>query len=344
MTLQAGIIGFGIMGRAVANTLRRLRTVHLRSIADRGEQALEVARKEFGVERTHNEWADMLEKEQLDVLFIATPDWAHFDPVMAALDKGIHVYVEKPMTTSEAEARQIVQRIRQTRCKLQVSYNHRWLAPYHATKDKIAAGAIGNPISFYARKNNPITVPTKMLPSWARESSPLWFQSSHDIDLVNWWAGDDNPVRVYCQGVKRVLRDQLGWDTWDALHGQVRYASGAIATFESCWVLPEGHPASPDSFMEIIGEKGQIHVDRKAEAIEMSTPDGLAWPRSFLNYPIFGQWTGAFPSCVSSFVQAVEEDFQPHVSAMDGWKATAILEALHQSADLGQPVDLPTAP
>lgn len=172
----------------------------------------------------------------------------------------------------------------------------------------------------------------------------MWFQTSHDVDLVCWWAGDDMPVEVYCSGVKKVLKEKFGWDTYDAMHGQVRFKSGAIATFEACWTLPAGHPASPDSFMEVITERGQLHIDRKAEAIEMSSEKGLAWPRSFLAYPVFGEWTGAFPSCVRGFVRAVREDLPTNVTAFDGWKATAVLDAFHRSVESGETVKLPPPP
>ncbi len=76
----------------------------------------------------------------------------------------------------------------------------------------------------------------------------------------------------------------------------------------------------------------------------MSCPDGFCWPRSFLNYKVFDQWVGAFPSCVNSFIEDVIEDRKPCVTAYDGWRATAVLDAAHQSADTGETVKVPAAP
>ena len=86
----------------------------------------------------------------------------------------------------------------------------------------------------YARKNNPITVPTEMIP-WGKDSSPMWFLSCHDIDLMCWWF-DDDPVEVKAFGVKRVLKEKYGWDTYDAMQALVKFGSGAFATFESTWI------------------------------------------------------------------------------------------------------------
>ena len=96
----------------------------------------------------------------------------------------------------------------------------------------------------------------------------------------------------------------------------MKFDGGSVATFESAWIYPNTHPSMPDSFMEVIGERGHVHLDRKAEAIEMSTEEKFKWPRSLLNYKVFDKWVGAFPSCVNSFVDAVIEDRTPFVTAL----------------------------
>lgn len=341
--IKVGIIGVGIMGKAVGRVLARDGRVRLVSVANRGEKGIEESKAEFPFERGYLDYHAMLDSEELDAVFIATPDVAHYEPVMACLGRGIHVHVEKPLTTAESEAAEILREVHRTGLKLQVSYNHRWLAPYHAVKDQIAKGSIGRPLTGFARKNNPITVPTEMLPLWAKDSSPMWFQTSHDIDLMAWWF-DDHPVEVYCHGVKGVLREKFGWDTYDAMQGMVKFSKGGVATFEASWIYPKGHPATPDSYMTVVGERGNIQVDRKDETVEMSTEAGFSWPRSFLNYPIFGRWRGAFPACIESFIDVLVGDLQPHVNAYHGWLATATLEALHRSAERGAAAEVATPP
>lgn len=337
--LKANIIGTGIMGSAVAQVLARDPRVKMTAACNRSPMSLDVLHEAFRVE-PYRDYVEMLDAEKPDVVFIATPDWAHYEPVMACLDRGIHVFVEKPLTTDVAEAEAITKKVAETGLKLQVSYNHRWLAPYHLTHTKIQSGEIGRPLVGYARKNNPITVPTKMLASWAKDSSPMWFQSSHDIDLMLWWF-DDEPVEVFCTGVKSVLKEKFGWDTWDALQGQLRFRQGGVATFEASWIYPESHPSMPDSFMSVVGERGHLQVDRKDEAVEMSSEGGFTWPRSLLNAKVFDRWVGAFPSSIASFIDAVEQDREPFVTARDGWRVTAVLDAFHRAAETGKSVTLP---
>ena len=342
MDFKVNIIGLGIMGKALANVLSMNPNVTITAAADLKEENLEAAKKEFGIASTYTDYEKMVASEKPDAVFIATPDWGHYKPVMFCLDAGIHTHVEKPLTTDENEAAGIVRKVKETGLKLQVSYNHRWLAPYNATWNMIREGKIGDCIMGYARKNNPITVPTVMIP-WAQHSSPMWFLSGHDIDLMTWWF-DDDPVEVKGFGVKRVLKEKYGWDTYDAMQGLVKFSKGGIATFESTWIYPESHPAMPDSFMEVVGEHGHIHLDRKTEAIEMSSPEGFKWPRSLLNYKVFDKWVGAFPSCINSFIDDLAEDREPVVTAYDGWRSTAVLSAIHRSADTGETIKVSAPP
>ena len=68
----------------------------------------------------------------------------------------------------------------------------------------------------------------------------------------------------------------------------------------------------------------------------MSSEDGFSWPRSLLNYKVFDRWTGAFPTSVESFIDAILEDREPYVTARDGWVVTAVLTALHEAAETGE--------
>lgn len=342
MDLKINIIALGIMGKNLANVLTRNPMVTVTAAADLDDKRCEEAKAEYGFERTYKDYEKMIDKEKPDAVFIATPDWHHYKPVMACLDAGIHTHCEKPMTTDEKEAASIVRKVRETGLKFQVSYNHRWLAAYNATYNMIREGKIGDCIMGYARKSDPIDLPAVTLP-WAKDSSPMWFLSGHDIDLMTWWF-DDDPVEAKGFGIKRVLKEKFGWDTYDAMQGLVKFSRGGFATFESTWIYPESHPARPDSFMEVVGEHGQIKIDRQDELIEMTDEEGFHLPRTFLNYKIFDKWSGAFPSCINSFIDDIIEDREPQVTAYHGWRSTAVLDAIHRSADTGETVTIAPPP
>jgi len=330
-----GIIGAGIMGGAVGRVLKNIPGVEVKAICDPAAERREALGRELGVAALYANHKDMLDKEKLEAVAVATPDGFHREPAVDALRAGCHVFVEKPMATSQADAEEMYRAVRETGRKLQVNFNHRWLSPYHKVREMIEAGRLGRPQIGFARKNNPISVPTQMIKSWSAKSTPAWFLSCHDIDLMTWWF-DADPVEAYAKGVKRVLVEK-GFDTYDGIQSLVSYEGGKFATFEASWIYPNTSPYMPDSFMESIGTAGSLHLDRKAEAIDALLQEKFDCPRTFLNYKVFEEWQGAFPSAVRAFVYAIEHDTEPHVSARDGVRSTAVLDAIHRSLASGKP-------
>ena len=335
MAFKFGIIGTGIMGKAGGKILQLVEDVEVAALADISDKSRSEAAGELGVSSTYASYKDMLDKENLDAVYVATPDWYHRDPVIDSLEAGCHVIVEKPMTTKQEEAEEILKVVDKTGKKFQINFNHRWLSAYHKIKAMIDDGDLGEPVIGYARKNNPILVPTSMLASWAKDSSPAWFMSSHDIDLMVWWF-DAIPVEVYARGIKRVLKSK-GMDTYDGIQSLVTFDGGQFATFEAAWIYPNTSPYMPDSYMEVIGTKGTTQIDRQAEAIDAILDEKFTCPRTFLNYKVFDQWVGAMPSSIRSFVHACRTGADTIVNEREGLKSTAILDAIHRSLASGKP-------
>lgn len=335
MSFKFGIIGTGIMGKAGGRILQLVEDVEVIALADISEATLKQAATEFNISAIYTNYKDMLEKKELDAVYIATPDQYHKDACIDSMRAGCNVLVEKPMATKQEEAEEIYKVVNETGKKFQVNFNHRWLAPYHKIKTIIDEGQLGEPIIGFARKNNPIFVPTEMLASWAKDSSPAWFMSSHDIDLMVWWF-DANPVEVYSRGIKRVLKSK-GMDTYDGIQSMVTFENGQFATFEAAWIYPNSSPYMPDSFMEVIGTKGTTHINRKDEAIDAILEDKFTCPRTFLNQQVFGEWVGAMPSSVRSFVNACKNDTETAVNAKEGLRSTSILDAIHRSLKSEKP-------
>jgi predicted dehydrogenase len=322
------VIGAGIMGQQYVRIYQDHPYAKVTAVAARTIESAEKVALQFGVPTFTDDWRTVTESPEIDAVCIAMPDDMHFAATASALAHGKHVLIEKPMTTDLAQADELVRLAERSRLKVQVAFNHRWLAPYHKGKVSIAAGEVGQPLMAYARKNDTIFVPTKYIP-WAAQTTPAWFLSCHDIDLVTWFF-DSEPVEARAWGIKQVLVAR-GIDTYDMIQAQVRYASGAIATFESGWVYPDTFPTMVDSFIGLVAERGHLHFDRKRESLEMSSNEHFTFPKTFLSADIFGTLRGAFPSCLDDFINAIRNDVAPAVGVRDGRRVTAALTAIHQS-------------
>lgn len=331
--VRVGVVGTGTMGAAYAADFADHPGAEIAGVTSRtGDSARKVAER-LGC-RVFADAAELIADPGVDAVVVATPDDLHAEIAVAAARAGKAVLVEKPLTTSATDARAVVEAVRDAGVVATALFNHRWVPAYAQAHERIRAGDLGDPVVAYARKNDRIFVPTKMI-SWADRTSPAWFLSSHDIDLVTWMFGD-TPVEVFATAVHGKLRG-LGIDTPDALQAQVRFAGGAVATFESCWVYPDTFPTMVDSFVEVVGTDGVIHLDRKTEQIEIATEREFSYPRNLLQRRVHGVSAGAVRDCLWHFVDCVANNTEPLVTIESAATTTAVLEALHLSAATGAP-------
>jgi predicted dehydrogenase len=329
--VRVGVIGAGIMGGAHAAAIAADPLAVLAGVASL-EGADELATRHNAPFAT-DDWRALLARRDIQVVTVATPDHEHYDVCAAAARAGKHVLVEKPFTIDLAEADRLMEIVRVAGVKAMVNFSHRWMPSYAHAQSAIAAGRIGRPMLAYARKNDTIFVPTKML-RWADRTTPSWFLSCHDIDLVHWFM-DAPATEAYATAVNGVLRGR-GIATPDAVQAQVRFAHGGVATFEACWIYPDSFPSMTDSFIEMVGTDGVIHLDRKHEQVEIASADRFEWPRTAVMPVIHGVQRGALADAVQHFLACVREDRAPLVTLQSSRHVTAILDAIHRSLDSGR--------
>lgn len=331
--VRIGVIGLGIMGEQYVRIYASHPFATVTAICTRKRERLNEIGDKYGIQNRFTDYGELLAQSNVDAVCVATPDFAHYEPVKAALNANKHVLCEKPFTTVLSEADELLALSNERdQLRLQVAFNHRWLASYYQGFASIRAGAIGDPIAGYARKNDTIYVSTEMI-DWASQSTPIHFLGAHDIDLMRWFFASE-PIEVRAYGSKGVLTKR-GIDTYDLIQAQVKFESGAFATFESAWIYPNTFPTIVDSFVEVVGTQGHLHFDRKRESIEMSTPKQFSYPKTFLTNEIFGKLRGAFVECLSDFLDAVINKSEPKVTAFDGRQVTAVLDAISRSLDSG---------
>lgn len=339
--VRIGVIGLGIMGEQYVRIYHAHPYATVTAICTRRREQLDQIGDKYQIKNRYTDFAEMIERGDVDAVCVATPDYAHYEPVRVALNAKKHVLCEKPFTTILSEADELLAFSHEhPELKLQVAFNHRWLSSYYHGFATIRQGAIGRPVAGYARKNDTIYVSTEMI-NWASRSTPIHFLGAHDIDLMRWFFASE-PVEVHAYGAKGVLVER-GIDTYDLIQAQVKFESGAFATIESAWIYPNTFPSIVDSFVEVVGSQGHLHFDRKRESIEVSTPEQFTYPKVFLNSEVFGKLRGAFVECLSDFLDTIINGGEPKVTAFDGRQVTAVLDAVTRSLESGGKVSVTQA-
>ncbi len=262
MKPRIGIIGGGIFGTIMLKAYSaadRMEKIDLIALADIDENTLEKQVKKFNV-KGYLDFKDMLEKENLDAVAIATPDYLHHDIVLeVAKYGGIHMLVQKPLDVNLKGARIMVEAAKKNNLMLYVDFHKRFDPGCIQLKEDIKNGKLGKIQYGYVWVEDKIFVPSVWFKKWAHRSSPAWFIGIHFFDFL-YWLLESKPKRIYASGVKDKLLS-MGIDTYDSLQAKIEFENGASFTVDSSWILPESFPSTGNQGMRVIGSKGIWEID-----------------------------------------------------------------------------------
>ena len=328
--IKVGIIGIGIRGTMFADTLLQNRYAEVTAVTDSSRENLQKASERYGV-NGYTGSEEMMEKEDLDAVIIATPDFTHCAPVLQAAAKGISILVEKPFATNVEEAEKMFDAVERAGVICMVAFENRWNPPFVAVHNAVADGEIGGILAMNSRLNDTIYVPTRML-RWSGNSTPGWFLLPHSIDIALWLKGC-RPLKVYATGTKKKLVS-MGIDTYDSIQTLVSFEDQTHASFTTSWVLPESMPLIYDFKYEIIGESGAFYIDLADQMVRQA---GAGYRHIHtLGTPINGKFTSA-PSCMAhEFIDHVRKGTCPEADAAMGLLNTRTVEAVHRSLESGK--------
>lgn len=321
--IGAAVIGVGLYGEVHARAYLKDPRVKLVKIWSRSAETAKAVGHKYGVDYT-TALGEIANDPRIKIVSIATPDFAHAEPAIMMLRAGKNVLLEKPMATSVKECEQILKAQQKAGAKLMVNFHQRWYPPLMKAKDLVAKGKIGKPLAAFARLSNKITVPTAWL-SWAGKSGPEWFLFPHIIDEVQWIL-NQKAVKVYAQGKKGVLKSR-GIDCYDIIQAQIEFAD-SIASFESCWILPESWRTPPIEWnLVFYGARGRIGIQGDNEGIDVSS--------DVYETPLLYDFTTE-DGPIKYFVDCVVNNQEPSATGEDGLIITRIIEAIKRSLATGQ--------
>lgn len=329
--IKFGIIGMGIRGKMYADTIEKNPYATIQAVTDVNPESLKAAVEKYNT-KGYDDFEAMFEKESLDAVIIATPDFLHKKPVMLAAQNGIHILVEKPFSTKVEETEEMSKAIEENNVKCLVGFENRWNSPFVAVKQAIDHGEIGQVVTLNSRLNDTIYVPTKML-KWSAGSTPGWFLLSHSIDMGCWLKQGVKPTKVFAVGTKKKLI-QKGIDTYDSIQATISFEDNTHATFTTSWILPESMPMIYDFKYEIIGEEGSYQIDLSDQMVHHA---GNRYEHVHtLGTPVNGAVTYAPGYMLNAFIDNIRLDTEPIAGPQDGLLNTKLVHLIHRSIESGE--------
>lgn len=236
--LKVGLIGCGGMGARHAKSWRAMSdAVKLVAIADIDENNTKCKEEaEISGAKLYRSGEELLENEELDIVDVCIPTYLHTKYAVMAMEKGINVFVEKPVCLNEEEAKLLLDTEKRTGVKVQVGHVIRFWDEYAWLKDVISKKTYGEMVSATFQRLSP-------KPNWGWEN---WFNIPeksgtagldlhiHDVDFVRYIMGGD-PDEVF----SRATRDNDG--ILDHIFSTFTYGDVAISV-ESGWDFPSHFP------------------------------------------------------------------------------------------------------
>lgn len=209
--LNVAVIGAGILGEIHAETYAQYDKSELLWVCDLCKDRSEKIAAKFNCKST-TDYMEIANDKNIQVVNIATLDFAHTKIALQMIKSGKDLLIEKPLTADVAEAESIVNEAKKANVKVMVDFQNRWSPTFSQIKKSIENREIRKPVMGYIRPSNPYWVPMKII-TWGSKSGPQWFLFPHIIDLMRWFIGQEASL-VYAVGTKGILKEK-GIDAYE---------------------------------------------------------------------------------------------------------------------------------
>ena len=285
---RIGFIGAGWW--ATANHMPVLAArddVELTAVCRLGADELQQVRQQFGFGYATEDYREMLDNVELDGVVVASPHTLHYEHALAALERGLHVMCEKPLTTSGADARRLVEVAAERGVEIVVPYGWHYKPYIQEARNRLAAGAVGTIEFVMCHMASPVrglleggkfdasaggTMELVFEPASETWADPdragggyALSQMSHSAGMAFWLTGlqAETVTAVTSGPTSRV-------ELYDAF--AVRFAGGAIGTFSGAGAVPDDKGFQLD--IRVYGNEGLLILDIDRARLEVQRYDG----------------------------------------------------------------------
>ncbi len=320
---RIGFVGAGFIAKVHMENLSEIDDVEIAGVMEPDDKRAGEVIENYGAKR-FNSLKDMKDAG-IDAVYITSPNRTHFNFAREAVQLGMDVFVEKPMTISLKDARELEDAVSKAGVIFQVGHNRRFAYVYKFIKEKIDSGEV-KPHSFQIKMNRG----ELQVPSWVSDRSFtggfLFETTLHLFDMMRYLFGDVD--EMYVLGKRSVYSD---YDDWAIA---VKMKSGVIGTFVSSahtsWMVPFER-------VEVYGEHKMLAND-EMERVSYSVGDKLeaiVESKDFSKVDFRKKW--GYLEEDKLFVKALKREVAPPVTVHDGVKVIEIVDACYKAVERKDP-------
>jgi predicted dehydrogenase len=316
--VRVAFIGVGGKGQSHMRQLREVEGVEFAAVCDVVPELATSVGEEFGAV-AYTDHRDMLDREDLDALYIVVPPFAHTTAELMAADRGIHLFVEKPVTVDLEKGLEILEAVERAGIISSVGYQMRYMGFVAWARKFLSARTVAMIVA-HRWGGVPRTAWWRVM---AQSGGQLVEQTTHQVDAVR-YITDDEIVEVYSQYALRALGDWENFDIPDVYALTFRMRSGAVGSLSSACTMHRGGRSSGLDFL--LDDGARLELGRAGVIVYPDEGEKLSFD---MEAPIDRVFIEAIRTGDRSRIQS---DYR------DGLISCAVTLAANESARLGQPV------
>jgi predicted dehydrogenase len=353
------IIGGGRVGLFRGEVANRHPAVKWIGVAEKNDNRLGEVAPRIGADFVTTSHVELLKRPEVTCAIIATDEHLHVDPIMAAVERGVPMLIEKPLATDLAQSARVLKAITDAKLDAVVGYTQRFRRKWLSAKEKVRTGALGDvtlvtsrafmnrlvAIDNYKRTDDPTTI------------SPMVISGTHALDIVMWYMEHKTPVECYARSVDKVLGPL--YQGIDATAGMIMFSDGSVYHLNISWALPVTWPGAVYSLeVAINGTDGVLTIDDthrdmvlavSKPQLEGYNPDTSRLVDFMGSYPpgdmALGELRGPMADETVSWLNRIALGLPTQAAtAAEAHRNLMLTKALDLSARLKQPVRLPLHP
>jgi predicted dehydrogenase len=353
------IVGGGRVGLFRGEVAARHPAVEWIGIAEKSpNRAGEVAGK-IGADFVTQDYSELLRRPEVTAAIICTDEHLHVGPILAAVERGLPMLIEKPLATDLKDSARVLKAIQDARLDAVVGYTQRFRRRWLAAKEKCRSGALGDVtlVTSRAFMNRLVAIDNYKRTDDPSSISPMVISGTHMLDICMWCLDGKTPVECYARSVDKVLGP--AFNGIDATAGMIMFADGTVYHLNISWALPVTWPAAVYSLeVGIVGTTGVLTIDDTHRDIVLAVskpqsegynPDASRLVDFMGSYPpgdmALGELRGPMADETVSWLSRISLGLpSPAATVEEAHRNLMLTKALDLSAARKQPVKLPLDP
>jgi predicted dehydrogenase len=363
MSIGLAVIGCGTVGRIRALLAREHPAVEWIGLCDVHEGTLSALAADVDADFTTTDPDVLLARPEVTAVIVATAENEHVAPIMASVELGVPLFIEKPLATNPVESARVLAAIEAAGVDAVIGYTQRFRRRFQTVKQRLRDGQIGEVTSVVTRAFMNRMVPDATLRKTEERSNltPMVVSGTHSLDMSLWLMEGKEPVEIYARSTDKVL-GPMG--TKDATFGVFTMDDGTLFSMNINWALPTVWPGAVYGLeIGIVGTKGVIDIEDTHRdvilATEIPQPAGYASKGYQPDSARYVDFIGSYPpgdvsdgmlwgpmreETMTWFHRVVNGTPTPHATARDGHRNLLLTMAMDRSARQGRALELPVDP